>query len=721
MGCSPGKAKVVRPSTIAAAAHTNEEIEEVANLPIRAKAEDMDLVSMVELNVRCTDLTTSDGAATDTLVVFYLQTADGWLEKGRTEVIRATSSPKFIASFAVQYCFEKKQRFRMDVYDYSSMPDVLLLVRHTIIGSAVFNIHEVVCSPTQSITRSLSKPNERRDKGSITVTSEEMSRLNHTLKLTFRMITAYRNVPIFFRLSRSLEENIYIPFYESEQITGPEWNWKSFETTVNAFCRGNEARLVQFELFRAKKKEPQLLGSFTLTLADLKFTGTRFEGTVKNGERTVARVGVLEFVYAEKASFLDYIFGGCEISLVIGVDFTRSNGTPDSKDSLHYLEGAESENEYITAIRAVGDILQYYDSDKRVPVFGFGAKLPPYFDIVSHCFALNGDIFDPEVKGIDKVVEAYRRSCKEVVFHGPTALSHLLRRVAAIAGAREVNQDQQQYFLLLIITDGNVNDMEATSHELVVASALPLSVIIVGVGDEDFSKMRELDADENPLYSKRLDKFMERDIVQFVPFSNFKSNTEELARQVLFEVPEQLLSYMEKKNIKPGMPKNTVQTLESLQRQGTVSVQPMLSSNRHITIPSPINMVNTPALLQQAKRKFIEDAVALGFDFDAVEEILHKGIPCADVNILVELMNYNKQQRQQERLKLSEQNLSEILSINEDNQNVDSLLCKICFSRPVDIVLLECGHRVVCGVCVKDLGGECPACHNIIVKWIKSR
>lgn len=721
MGCSPGKSPVVRPSVSLPTTHQNEEIEEVANLPIRAKAEDMDLVSMVELTVRCTDLASPDGPVSDTLIVCYLQTEDGWLEKGRTEVIRATSSPKFITSFAVQYCFEKKQRFRLDVYDFSNMPDVPLLVRHSIIGSAVFNIHEVVCSPTQSITRSLSRPNERKDRGSVTVTSEEMSRLNHTIRLSFRMITAYKYVPIFFRMSRALDEDDYIPFYASEQIIGPNWTWKPFEATVNSFCRGNETRQVLFELFRAKKHEPQLLGSFTLTLADLKFTGIRFEGSVKNGEKTVARVGLLEFVYAEKASFLDYIFGGCEISLVIGIDFTRSNGTPDSKESLHYLEGSESENEYITAIRAVGDILQYYDSDKRIPVFGFGAKLPPYFDIVSHCFALNGDIFDPEVKGIDKVVETYRRSCKEVVFHGPTVLSHLLRRVTVIATAREVNQDQQQYFILLIITDGNVNDMEATTHELVAASSLPLSVIIVGVGDEDFTKMRELDADDKPLYSKQLDKYMDRDIVQFVPFSRFKTNTEELAKQVLFEVPEQLLSYMEGKNIKPGVPKVTSQTLESLQRQISMSAQPVLSSNRHITIPSPINMVNTPALLQQAKRRFIEDAVVLGFELDIIEEIVQKGIPCMDINILVELINFSKQQRKTDRLKLSQQNLSEILSINEDNQNVDSLLCKMCFSRPVDIVLLECGHRVVCGVCVKELGSECPACHNIIVKWIKSR
>jgi hypothetical protein len=32
-------------------------------------------------------------------------------------------------------------------------------------------------------------------------------------------------------------------------------------------------------------------------------------------------------------------------------------------------------------------------------------------------------------------------------------------------------------------------------------SELPLSIIIVGVGHADFSKMDELDADEVPLYS----------------------------------------------------------------------------------------------------------------------------------------------------------------------------------------------------------------------------
>ena len=64
--------------------------------------------------------------------------------------------------------------------------------------------------------------------------------------------------------------------------------------------------------------------------------------------------------------------------------------------------------------------------------------------------------------------------------------------------------------------------MQATVDEIVRGSSLPLSIIIVGVGNEDFESMNVLDADEVPLYSHTLKKQMERDIVQFVPFRDFK-------------------------------------------------------------------------------------------------------------------------------------------------------------------------------------------------------
>jgi len=46
-----------------------------------------------------------------------------------------------------------------------------------------------------------------------------------------------------------------------------------------------------------------------------------------------------------------------------------------------------------------------------------------------------------------------------------------------------------KYYIFLILTDGLINDMEATTDEIVRASSLPISIIIVGIGDEDFSSM----------------------------------------------------------------------------------------------------------------------------------------------------------------------------------------------------------------------------------------
>lgn len=56
--------------------------------------------------------------------------------------------------------------------------------------------------------------------------------------------------------------------------------------------------------------------------------------------------------------------------------------------------------------------MQCYDTDKKIPVFGFGAKIPGLKNRASQCFALNGNIFDPELDGIDNVLECYMNAIK---------------------------------------------------------------------------------------------------------------------------------------------------------------------------------------------------------------------------------------------------------------------------------------------------------------------
>ena len=102
----------------------------------------------------------------------------------------------------------------------------------------------------------------------------------------------------------------------------------------------------------------------------------------------------------------------------------------------------------------------------------------------------------------------------------------------------EISQNNQKYMIVMIITDGIINDMDRTIDEIVRGSTLPLSIIIVGVGQTDFNMMEELDGYDTSTYSKTLNKYSNRDIVQFVPFRDLKSDPVRLAKAVLAEVPK---------------------------------------------------------------------------------------------------------------------------------------------------------------------------------------
>lgn len=65
----------------------------------------------------------------------------------------------------------------------------------------------------------------------------------------------------------------------------------------------------------------------------------------------------------------------------------------------------------------------------------------------------------------------------------------------------------------MIITDGVISDLQATIDQIVRGSDLPLSIVIVGVGQANFESMDVLDADDTPLYSQKFKKKMSRDIV----------------------------------------------------------------------------------------------------------------------------------------------------------------------------------------------------------------
>ncbi|GLD45718.1 copine-1-like isoform X2 [Lates japonicus] len=238
----------------------------------------------------------------------------------------------------------------------------------------------------------------------------------------------------------------------------------------------------------------------------------------------------------------------------VGIDFTGSNGDPRSPNSLHYMS-PDGLNQYLSALWSVGQVVQDYDTDKLFPAFGFGAKLPPDYQAAHHEFALNFNPTNPYCQGIQGIVEAYRMVLPQLRLSGPTNFSPIINHVASIAtGAAQANS-ASQYFVLLILTDGEITDFDQTRDAIVRASRLPLSIIIVGVGPADFKAMELLDGDNGVLRST-IGETVARDIVQFVPYRQFKdAPVAALAQSVLAEVPNQLVSYFKMRGFEPPTPK----------------------------------------------------------------------------------------------------------------------------------------------------------------------
>ena len=84
-----------------------------------------------------------------------------------------------------------------------------------------------------------------------------------------------------------------------------------------------------------------------------------------------------------------------------------------------------------------------------------------------------------------------------------------------------------------------------------------MSIIIVGVGSVDFAPMEELDSDDQLLQLGS--SVAKRDIVQFVELNQFLNtgflggwDKELLAREVLAELPGQIVGFMRAGGHKPG-------------------------------------------------------------------------------------------------------------------------------------------------------------------------
>ncbi|XP_012867862.1 PREDICTED: LOW QUALITY PROTEIN: copine-3 [Dipodomys ordii] len=424
-------------------------------------------VTKVELNVSCDNLLDKDVASkSDPLCVLFLNTSGHqWYEVERTERIKNCLSPKFSKTFIIDYYFEVVQKLKFGIYDIDNK--TIELSDDDFLGECECTLGQIVSS--KRITRPLVLKNGKpAGKGSITISAEEIK--DNRVVLFEMEARKLDNKDLFGKSDPYLEfhkqtsDGNWLMVHRTEVIKN-NLNpvWKPFKVSLNSLCYGDMDKIIKVECYDYDNDgSHDLIGTFQTTMTKLK-----------------------------------------EASRNSPIEYECINEKKRQKKKSYKNSGV-----IIVKLCEVGWLLSLITSDKMFPAFGFGAQIPPQWQ-VSHEFPINFNPANPYV---------------------------------------------MQYFVLLIITDGVITDLDETRQAIVNAAKLPMSIIIVGVGGADFSAMEFLDGDGGSLRSPSGEVAI-RDIVQFVPFRQFQNAPKEaLAQCVLAEIPQQVVGYFNTYKLLP--PKN---------------------------------------------------------------------------------------------------------------------------------------------------------------------
>lgn len=302
------------------------------------------------------------------------------------------------------------------------------------------------------------------------------------------------------------------------------WVWNKFtsdelvgfvETSVDNLVKQSTRGIPVFDVLLERKR---LLGGVKLKKA----------GSLK----------VLKGKVLNVPSVLQYIAGGCTLNLMIAIDCTLLNGDWRDDQSLHFHSEAFL-NDYQAAIHRLGVIFDAYECRHKYQMWGYGASIEgvdqPFFSITD------------DVENADDLIKAYDKNFapdnSTLELGNVAELKHVVQ--AGMFRAQRLNSGSKQcYSTLVILSTGAITDLQESIDAVCAAAEdAPLSIVVIGIGDGDFSGVQRLVADETGKLSHSNGVPIARDIVQFVAMDDYNGNARTCVAEALREIPEQFVQH----------------------------------------------------------------------------------------------------------------------------------------------------------------------------------
>ena len=242
-------------------------------------------------------------------------------------------------------------------------------------------------------------------------------------------------------------------------------------------------------------------------------------------------------------TLFDYFKSGVKFSCFISADFSNSEKNP----SL-----LENKDNYKRIYKKISDIIANYTKKHLFYSYGFNAKIKNSLSDES-IFNLNLNGKDSSIYTMDEVLKNFEKclNTNSIISLKNINLSPIIKKIT-----KDIYKlyNLRYYNVSFIIIRGNIdkNDIQKTIDAIIESSYLPLTTIVIGLGNIDYTETRKIIYSNKKLSSIGMQK-LRNNVLFAALIGDFSNNVEELINWCLIELSKQIISFY---NLSKSSPKD---------------------------------------------------------------------------------------------------------------------------------------------------------------------
>ena len=246
------------------------------------------------------------------------------------------------------------------------------------------------------------------------------------------------------------------------------------------------------------------------------------------------KINKLNKINNKNITIFDYLISGLKLSGFLSLDFSNGKNKTPLTNSI---------NKYKEIINNILDKVSLYVKGHSFFVYGYGGKLK---NIESNN-QLYQSIFNINMKNNNEIIrneeliKSFNNCLNNIISNKEVHFSSLIRKMA-----KEMYLIYElRYYNILFILARELptnNDKQETIDAFVESSYLPLTIIIICEGENEFNKMNELYGNKIKTSSVGMDKA--RNNIKCINITkDFNDNSEKMIEWCLREISQQIIEY----------------------------------------------------------------------------------------------------------------------------------------------------------------------------------